>query len=88
MSRGGGRTPHQVAKRAAALVALIMASVPFLGGAAAAVEENPDVDTAAVYEYRADPDNNAINVTITVKVTADKPNRNTAAGFYQYYFEG
>ncbi len=75
-------------KMLAALATLLLLSIPILGDSAAAVEENPDVDTSAVYEYRADPDSNAINVTITLKVTADKPNSSTAGGYFQYYFEG
>ena len=55
---------------------------------AAAVEDNPDIDTAAAYEYRVDPSTNSVNVTITLEITADKPNRNTADGYYQYYFTG
>ncbi|MDH3294742.1 MAG: hypothetical protein OER95_10540 [Acidimicrobiia bacterium] len=70
------------------LVCLLTMSIPALAGSAAAVQENPDIDTSAAYRYRADPSTNTVNVTITLDVTADKPNRTTALGELQYYFEG
>ncbi len=61
----------------------------FLATEAGAVLEDPDVDTFAAYEYRIDPEQGIVNVTIELAVTADKPNRTLSNGdYYEYYFPG
>ncbi|MEL6982045.1 MAG: hypothetical protein AAFO29_06445 [Actinomycetota bacterium] len=57
-------------------------------GAAGAVIDDPDLDTGADYRYRVDPDDGQVEVTIQLTVTADKPNRTTSTGYFQYYFDG
>ncbi len=75
-------------KASAAALVIVVVSVPVLAAPAAAREENEDADTFAHYEYRADTETGIIGVTITLEVTADKPNQTVAGGVYQYYLEG
>lgn len=56
-------------------------------GPAGAVMENPDLDSSAEYTYRIDPEGGEIEVTIVLSLTADRPNRTTSTGYYQYYFD-
>ena len=67
----------------ALLVVALTAAVP-----AGAVVDDPDVDTAARYLYQVDPVAGEVEVTIEFDFTADKPNRTTDTGFFQYYFDG
>lgn len=62
--------------------------LPFGAGTAGAVIDDPDVDTSAEYRYRVDPVLGQVDVTIDLSVTADKPNRTTSTGYFQYYFDG
>jgi hypothetical protein len=55
---------------------------------AAAVIDNPDLDSSGDYTFRVEPGDGEIEVTIELALTADKPNRTTASGYYQYFFDG
>ncbi len=76
------------ARRGLSVVLVVVMALTVSAGAASAAVDDPDVDTAADYEYRVDPEAGTVSVTIDLAVTADKPNRDTADGFYQYFFEG
>lgn len=54
---------------------------------AGAQVDDPDLDTTADYQYVVDTENSEIDVTISLSVTADKPNHTTGSGVYQYYFQ-
>ncbi len=59
------------------------------GGPAAAIIDDPDVDTSAEYLFRVSPEEGLVEVTIDLAVTADKPNRSAGGGgYYEYYFQG
>jgi len=71
------------------ILGLVLAALlPFGAGPAGAVIDDPDVDTSAEYRYRVDPELGQVDVTIDLSVTADKPNRTTSTGYFQYYFDG
>lgn len=85
------RVPAPIVATATTLaLALTLALSCLLSAApAGAIIEDPDVDTFAAYEYRIDPERGAVDVTIELAVTADKPNRTLNNGnYYEYYFPG
>lgn len=69
-------------------VAVLAATLGSAASPAAAVTDNPDLDTAGDYVYVVNTEAGTIDVTISLAVTADVPNRSSAAGVYQYYFAG
>ncbi|MEM7338517.1 MAG: hypothetical protein AAF467_07720 [Actinomycetota bacterium] len=83
------RPPRRGAPLVVALAATLVAAVTGLTASpAAAVFDEPDVDTAADYIYVVDPDAGELRVRIELSVTADKANEPTADGFFEYYFTG
>ena len=80
-----------VRQGAAALLTtfMVMLALVALASPAGAVIEDPDVDTVADYEYRVLPEDGAVDVTIRLAVTADKPNQTNSDGsYYEYFFQG
>lgn len=80
-----GRARRLVAVLAALVGAALLVAVPT---PVAAVIDDADVDTEADYLYRVDPADGQVEVTIELSVTADKPNRTTSSGYFQYFFDG
>lgn len=70
---------------ALALLGSLFAGRP---AAAAAGADEPDVETSAAYTYRVAPEAGAVQVTIEFDFTADKPDRRTSEGIFEYFFEG
>lgn len=72
-----------------ALVATVLSAAVLAGPSpAGAVIDDPDLDTSADYRYRVEPEAGQVEVTIDLSVTADKANRTTATGYFQYFFDG
>lgn len=69
-------------------VGLAAGCVAGAAGPVGAVIDDPEVETSASYEYLVDTKTSTIDITIALKVTADKPNRSTNTGVYEYYFKG
>jgi hypothetical protein len=76
------------ARRGLSVLLVVVMALTVSAAAAGAAVDDPDVDTAADYEYRVDPEAGTVSVTIDLTVTADKQTRYTADGYYQYFFEG
>lgn len=79
---------RSIARRGLSIVLIVVIGLTASSGAAAAAVDDPDLDTSADYEYRVDPETGTVSVSIDLSVTADKPNRNTDDGYYEYFFEG
>ena len=71
-----------------AVFILVVVALASVGGPAAAVFDEPYLDSAADYTYVADLAEGTIESRIELTVIADRPNRTVDDGIYQYYFTG
>lgn len=73
----------------AALAAFVLATMASaVGPSVAGAQESDDLDTSAIYHYRVNAEDNRVEVSAEVSVTATKPNRSTSRGTTSYYFTG